>query len=82
MPEVRFVAHDSHATPRVPLREPAHDAVHTRPGRELRHSFHAPPVVRAADDLGGLERPLVRTRGEQLELGDELFQTQGGAAMA
>jgi len=54
-------------------------AVDPGAGRELRHALDARMAVRVGDDLGGLERPLVGTGGEQLELGDELFQTQGGA---
>src|SRR5256885_10513196 len=36
-------------------------------------------AVRVGDDLGGLERPLVRAGGQELELRDELLQALGGA---
>ena len=79
MPEVRLVAHDRHRAAGVPVREPAHDAVHARPGCQVGHPFHAQPAERGRDDLGGLDRALVRARRQHVQLGNELLQAERGA---
>src|SRR3989441_7478776 len=76
--QVRLMADDRHRVPGGLAQEPADDPVDPRARRELRHALDALLTVGVGDDLGGLERPLVRAGGEEIELRDELLQPLGG----
>src|SRR3989454_1204145 len=74
--EIGLVAHDRHATARVPGREPSEHSVEPRARRGHRHAIHWQAAVGGRDDLRGVERPLVGTRGQHIQLGNEHLQPE------